>query len=188
MEKEDKELVEKFLNGDKKSLEVIVNRHLKPVFNYVYRITSSSNETEDIVQEVFIKVWKNISKFNPDQNFKTWLFAIARNTTIDWLRKRKNISFSKLDSINDEEGDKTFEETLRDAEPLPDEIFMKKEIKKDLEKALTKIRPDFKEIMLLHYTENLTFQEISLITQKPLNTVKSQHRRALESLRKLIIT
>lgn len=188
MEKEDKELIEEFLNGDKKSLEVIVSRYLKSVFNYVFRVTGNTGETEDIVQEVFIKVWKNIKKFNPDQNFKTWLFVIARNTTIDWLRKKKSILFSELDSGKDEGSDKTFEETLPDIEPLPDEIFMKKEIKKELERALTKIRPDFREIMLLHYTENLTFQEISIITKKPLNTIKSQHRRGLESLRKLIVT
>jgi RNA polymerase sigma-70 factor, ECF subfamily len=168
------------------NIELILKQYLKPVYNYAFRIVRDGSEAEDITQEVFVKVWKNLGKFDQEKNFKTWLFAIARNTTFDYLRKRKNIVFSELNSKT-EENEKSFEENLVDMEPLPDEIFMRKELGKELESALSKIRPDFREIILLHYTEKLTFEEISGIVDKPLNTVKSHHLRALSALRKLLI-
>jgi RNA polymerase sigma-70 factor (ECF subfamily) len=164
-------------------IELIISQYLKPVYNYVFRIVNDESEAEDIVSEVFVKVWKNLDKYDESKNFKTWLFAIARNTTFDYLRKRKNIVFSKLG-----DDQKTFEENLVDIEPLPDEIFNKKELGKELEKALSKIRPDFREIILLHYTEGLAFEEIGKIVARPLNTVKSHHLRALSALRKLLIS
>ena len=174
------------MDKNEKNIKSIINEYLNPIYSYVFRITGDTAETEDISQEIFIKVWKNINKIDPKQNFKTWIFTIARNTAVDWLRKRKNILFSQLDS-KDEENERSFEETLADIEPLPDEIFQRKERVKDLEKALLKIRFDFTEILLLHYVEGMTFQEISEVIGKPLNTVKSQHRRALSALRKLLI-
>jgi RNA polymerase sigma-70 factor, ECF subfamily len=160
------------------NIELFFNQYLKSVYNYVFRIIPDKNEAEDITQEVFVKVWKNLGKVDPDKNFKTWIFAITRNTTIDWLRKRKNIHFSE---------EEDFEENIPDIEPLPDEIFERKELGKELGGALLKIRPDFREIILLRYTEDFTFEEIAEITGKPLNTVKSHHHRALSALRKLLI-
>jgi RNA polymerase sigma-70 factor, ECF subfamily len=163
-------------------IEVIIKQHIKLVYNFAFRLSGSESDAADIAQESFIKIWKNIEKFDPDKNFKTWILAITRNTTIDWLRKRKNISFSKL---GDDE--KTFEENIVDIEPLPDEIFYKKELALELENALSKIRPDFREIIFLRYTQNLTFEEISEVVGKPLNTIKSHHLRALSAIRKLLL-
>jgi len=174
------------------NIEQLIEEHLKSVYNFVYRIVNDKDETEDIVQEVFVKVWKKITPPSPSynkkgsQNLKSWIFTIARNTTIDYFRKRKNVNFSQMDSQTDSD-EKSFEENITDIEPLPDDIFMKKELGNELEKVLTKIRPDFREIILLHYTEDLTFAEIAEITGKHLNTIKSHHLRALSALRKLLI-
>ena len=164
-------------------IEAIIKEYINPIYNFIFRLCGNTEGADDITQEVFIKVWKNLKKFNPEKNFKTWIFTIARNTTFDRLRKRKNISFSRMD---EQESEKTFEETIVDIESLPDEIFVNGELAKELENALSKIRPDFREIILLHYTEELTFEEISKIVGKPPNTVKSQHRRALHQIRTFI--
>ncbi|MCX6715988.1 MAG: RNA polymerase sigma factor [Candidatus Taylorbacteria bacterium] len=160
----------------------IVEEYTRPIYNFVYRLCGSREEAEDLTQEVFLKVWKNLGKFDPEKSSKTWIFTIARNTTIDWLRKKKSINFSQMDTAHDE----PFEDGLADIEPLPDEIFQRKELAYDLESALSKIPPDHKMIILLHHTEDLTFEEISIITDKPMNTVKSQYRRALIMLRKYL--
>jgi len=186
IDRDDIQLIEDYLSGDENAFGLIISRYLKLVYNFVHRFSGNSDDTPDIVQEVFIKVWKNLKKFDLDKNFKTWLFAIARNTAIDWLRKKKNILFSELD-LHIEENEKSFEESVADTEPLPDEIFQRKELKKELENALQKIKPDFREIILLHYTENLTFEEISEMVGRPLNTTKSHHHRALHSLRKILL-
>jgi RNA polymerase sigma-70 factor, ECF subfamily len=154
-------------------MENIVKQYLKSVYNYIYRMTKDKNMTEDVVQETFVKVWKNLEKIDPKKNLKKWIFTIARNTTFDYFRKNKNISFSD-------------EENIADLEPLPDEIFERKELSKELEKALSQIRPDFREIIFLHYVEDLTFAEISEIVGKPLNTVKSWHLRGLHQIRAII--
>lgn len=166
-----------------KNFDLIVKQYLKPIYNFAFRLSGNESDAADITQEAFLKVWKNIKNINSDKNLKTWIFTIARNTTIDWFRKRKNISFSKM---GEGENENNFEESIEDIEPLPDEIFERKELKKELEIALSKIRPDFREIIFLHYSENMTFEEISKIVGKPLNTVKSHHLRALSALRKLL--
>lgn len=137
---------------------------------------------EDITQEVFLKVWKNLEKFDPETGgLKTWIFAIARNAAIDSLRKKRNIVFSELDSE-----EQSFEETLPDKEPLPDEIFERKNLAEELANALSKIKPELREIVLLKHIEEMTFEKIGQVVGKPMDTVKTQYRRALNQLRGLL--
>jgi len=138
---------------------------------------------EDITQETFIKVWKKIKKYNPDKNFKTWLFTIARNTAIDWLRKKRNLVFSNFEN---NEGENYLENELVDPNPLPDKILTQTEDQEFVEKLLQQLAPIYREVLILRYNNDLTFEEIAEILDKPLDTVKSQHRRALIILRKLI--
>lgn len=145
-------------------------------------MTGSKEDTEDITQETFIKVWQKLSKFDTNKNFKTWLFSIAKNTAIDKLRKKKSINFSSLNT--DEDSD--FESDLRDTEPLPDEMFTKNESAEVLMKALAQLSDNQKLIIHLHISEELTFEEISKIIDKPMNTIKSQYGRAILKLRGLL--
>ena len=91
---EDKILIQQYLKGDEKSLEILIARYLKPIYSFVYKNVGNPSEAEDITQEVFIKIWKNIKKFDQNKNFKPWIFQIAKNTSIDFLRKKKSIPFS----------------------------------------------------------------------------------------------
>jgi RNA polymerase sigma-70 factor (ECF subfamily) len=182
MSKSDQQLIADYLDGEEKALEELVNRYLKSIYNFIYRITNSLEEAEDITQETFLKLWKNLEKYNQEENFKAWLFAIARNTTIDWLRKKKNIKFSDFES---EEDENKFENSLVDKTPLPNELAVKSEQKQKLDRVLNKLPIIYREVLLLHYYEDLTFDEIGKVLNKPLNTVKSQHRRALVAIKKL---
>ncbi len=177
----DSRLVEECLSGNNGAFELIVNRYLKSIYNFAFRFCNSADEANDLTQEVFLKVWKNLKRFNPNQGFKTWLFAIARNTIIDWLRKNKSVAFSSLDTEEER-----FEDSLVDIDPLPDEVLSRKEIAHELEKALIKIPPHYKTIILLHDIEDLSFEEIAKIVGRPMNTVKSQYRRSLLMLRKYL--
>lgn len=185
MEKDDKQLISDYLSGDKHTVQKLIERHLKAIYNFVYRLTGNTEDAEDITQEIFIKIWKNIGRYNQNFSVKTWLFAIARNTTIDWLRKKRELVFSDFETA---EGENVLLDTLADPAPLSDEMIARAEDKKFLDRAIKNLPIVSREVIVLRYQESLTFNEIGKIVGKPLDTVKSQHRRALITLRKFLDT
>ena len=176
----DDDLVKEYLEGNQGSFKVLAEKYTPSIYNFsVYFV--GLLYAPDIVQDVFIKVWKNIKKFdNSKANFKTWIFTIARNTITDYLRKKKMIPFSSLDS--DEE---FFTDSIEDDVILPDESLSKLEDKELLNKLLDKIPVQYREVLILYYQEEMTFSEIGQLLGKPLNTVKSYHYRALLLLKEM---
>jgi len=185
MEKNDQQLVAEYLAGDKQSLTELIDRHLAVVYRYALRLTRDPERADDITQETLVKMWKHLKKYDQDKSFRTWLLTIAHNTALDVLRKRKDILFSEMKSA-DEEGE-GFSEMIADSAPFPLEIFERVEQKKLLDDALGKLSVSAREIITLHHEQELTFEEIGTILNKPLNTVKSQYRRALGTLRELLL-
>jgi RNA polymerase sigma-70 factor (ECF subfamily) len=178
---EDIKLIELYILGDDNALKEIINKYTPQVYNFV-RHFIGGDEANDVTQEVFIKIWKNLKKFNKDKSsFKTWIFVVARNTVIDFTRKRKNIPFSSLD---DEEN--IFEENIKDEILLPDEALQKLQDADFLNSMLEKLSEQYKLILILHYQEEMTFREIAEILKKPLNTVKNYHFRAIKQLKDMI--
>jgi RNA polymerase sigma-70 factor (ECF subfamily) len=180
MEQTDSELVQAYLQGNEGSFQSIVSRYSGSIFNFTARLCGDREEAHDLTQEVFIKVWKHIHRFDRNKNFKTWIFSIARNTTIDYLRKRKPERFR----VGGLETGQSSESLLPDPEPLPEEIFAHAELGEKLERALSTLSPEYAAIILLHVVEEMTFAEIGEAHDKPMNTVKSQYRRALIAFRK----
>ena len=183
MEPDDKQLLANFIEGDSTALSILIDRNLKLVYRFAYRLTHDVHDAEDITQETFVKLWRNAHKFDENKVFKTWLLSIAHNTAIDLLRKRKNFVFSDFDTAL---GGNSVTDTLIDFSPLPDEAYSRAEDKKMLDAALLELSPSYREILVLHHEEGLTFSEIGHIVDKPLNTVKSGYRRALLALRKVL--
>jgi RNA polymerase sigma-70 factor (ECF subfamily) len=143
----------------------------------------SDRETaEDLTQEIFVKVWKNLKRFDQNKNFKTWLFAIAKNTTFDWLKKKKELPFS---CFADEERNNILE-NIADEEILPDEILARNNLAEELENSLQKLPPLYRAVLLLHYRENFSLHEIAEILNEPYNTIKSRHQRGLGKLKELL--
>jgi RNA polymerase sigma-70 factor (ECF subfamily) len=181
---DDAVLVRAFLKGDGDSFAALVDRHMPMVYKFTYRYVGNADAANDIVQDVFIKVWKNIKKFDQGKNFKTWLLTIAKNTALDAVKKKKAILFSKI-----EEGDAdldTFLAPYVETPDLPDELLQRKQTKADLEGVLAGLSPSYRSVLLLRYTEHLKFREIADALQEPIDTIKSKHRRALIQLRKLL--
>jgi RNA polymerase sigma-70 factor (ECF subfamily) len=175
----DEELIALYNKGGKEQLRTLIERYTKPLYNFLLRFAGTT-ESEDLVQEIFIKVWKNLPKFKPERaSFKTWLFTIARNSVTDYLRKKKTLSFSDVGTSAEE----SFENTVEDPAPLPSEVLDHLAEKDALNKVLDKLPHNYREVLVLHYQEELTFDEIGQILNKPLNTVKSWHRRALIQLK-----
>ena len=183
MDKSDEELVAGYLAGDEACFAALAKRHLAAVYSLAARMAGRSH-ADDIAQEVFIKAWKNLSKFRPDvSKFKTWLMRIARNATVDVLRKKKIPVFSDFENGGQES---SFAEDLRDQGPLADEVLAAAGDNAELAAAIQKLSPAHREIVLLYYYNDYTFGELGAMLNAPQNTIKSRHRRALQTLREAL--
>ncbi|PIT88234.1 MAG: hypothetical protein COU29_03130 [Candidatus Magasanikbacteria bacterium CG10_big_fil_rev_8_21_14_0_10_36_32] len=173
-----------YLKGNESSFANLVRKYLRPIYNFVYRYVGNAQEAEDVVQVTFVKVWKNIKKFDQTRSFKTWIFNIAKNTAIDFLRKKKTIPFSDFE---DDNGKNYLEDNLSDVTPLPPELFDQKDLSQHLTLAMQKLTPKYQVVLSLRYIEQLTFQEIAEVLGEPMNTVKNRCWRAVEMLRQHLI-
>ncbi|MGC9602740.1 MAG: sigma-70 family RNA polymerase sigma factor [Minisyncoccia bacterium] len=184
MDTNDEDLIRDYLGGNEGAFAELTKRHLSGVYSFVVRFVGNAEEAEDITQETFLKAWKSLKKYDSrSSKFKTWLFRIARNGAIDFLRKKKHVPFSQFETDG---GANVLTETIPDTEELPDELIMKLEDAQELRAVLERLPPKLREILLLYYTNELTFEEIGALLGEPANTVKSRHRRALQTLRKIL--
>lgn len=183
-QRSDAELAVAYLAGEEAALTGLVNRHLKTVYNFVLRQSGEEAVAEDVTQETFIKAWKSLKKFDPKRRFLTWLLAIARNTFLDQLKKKNPVAFSELER---EDGSNPVADSLEDSAPLPSELFERKDLAAQVERALSELPAGQREVVHLHYLGQLTFAEIGEISGEPLHTVKSRHFRAMAELRKRLV-
>lgn len=176
----DIDLIKLYRKGNDLALSILIQRHLASVYRFVLRMVGDAALAEDIVQETFLKAWRHLAKFNAAKSFKTWVFSIAKNATIDQVRKKNPIVFSQLEK----EDDSNFSDAIPDQQPLADEILERADAASVLADALSKLPLKTRSIILMHDTEDLTFQDIADAVGEPMNTVKSRYRRALDVLRK----
>lgn len=176
MSQPDEQLIKDYLSGDEKSLEILIKQYLKPIYGFVYKYIRNVQESEDITQDVFVKVWRHLKRFDRKKSFKTWIFSIAKNTCIDWIRKKKTMLL-----------DDKFAETLINQAPLASENLEKTDIFQVLVSAMDNLLPKYQTVLSLRYNDNLNFREIAVILKESINTIKSRHRRALNMLKKNLI-
>lgn len=160
----------------------LVDVHLKPVYNFIYRSVGNTEDAADLTQDTFLKAWKNIRKFKKGSDLKVWLFAIAKNCMIDLFRKKKMSVFS---DITDPEEGTDINDLLIDPEPLPDEIFANAEQRGKISELLSAIPRIYREILILRYDEEMSFEDIARLLDTSADTIRSRHRRALILLKKM---
>lgn len=179
----DEQLIGNYLSGTDETLPVLFQRYLKPVYNFVHRYVGSAGDAEDITQDVFVAVWKNLRRFDQQKKFKTWIFTIAKNTSLNWIKKKKPVLFSRFEN---DEGENMLAETVADTLPLPDELAEQKNIAERISAVMGRLSPASHAVLLLRYNDHFTFQEIAESLQESIHTVKSRHRRALLKLKELL--
>ncbi len=176
----DDELIALHRSGDPEAFRTLVRRYLDPIYGFARRLTGDPIVADDIAQESFVKVWKTLDRYRLSGTFRAWVFAVARNTAIDHMRKKRSAVFSDFENA---EGKNALTETLSDPDTLPETLIERAEDKKMLTAGLAELPDIDRQILTLHYTLDMTFEAIGRALKKPLNTVKSRHRRALERLR-----
>ena len=175
---DDKEIIQRYLKGDEKALEILIARYLKPIYGFVYKNVGDTAVAEDVTQEVFVKIWKNLKKFDAKKEFKPWLFQIAKNASIDYLRKRKTIPFSRFEN---EAGQNVLTETMADKSP---DLLGLLHNKNELAEIMGQLSEKDQKLLNLRHTEGQSFKEIAETMQESINTIKSRYRRIIINIRK----
>ncbi|MFJ5763152.1 RNA polymerase sigma factor [Neobacillus sp. NPDC093182] len=170
----DTELIADIKRDSRSAQELLVRRHYKLVYTFLYRLTGDKEMAMDLTQETFIKILNNISKYKPSSNFKSWLLTVASNLAKDYLKSKAH-----KESQNTYE---LFENDMR-TEKSVSFIFEKNEKRKEIKMALEGL-PDFqREAILLKYYNDMKISEIALITNASVPPVKSRLRQGLDKLK-----
>lgn len=179
-------LLEGLRAGEEAAFEDLVQRFSQPVYNVVYRLLSDPGETSDVVQEVFLKVFRSVGSFRGQSTLKTWIYRIAINETHNhrrWRHRRKDHEIG----LEDEQGDgMTYEQVLPDTGRSPFEVTLDRESEALLEQALEQVKPAFRTALILRDVEGLSYEEIAEILDVSLGTVKSRLVRGREALRAVL--
>ncbi len=180
-ENTDIDLISRFKNGDNSAFGEIVLKYKDKIYNLCRHMLSDPQNAEDAAQDVFLKAYQALPKFEPEASLYTWLYRIATNTCIDY--KRKPIWESLFG--NSEEGERLVHDRASDA-PSPEQLYQSKEINRALQVGLEKLSPKLRAIIVLKEMEELSYEEISETLEISMGTVKSRIARAREELKKAI--
>ena len=181
-----KQLVEKVLSGDTNAFSVIIKDTEALVAQIVFKMTSIAEDRKDIVQDIYLKAYKNLGSFRFSSRLSTWIAQIAYNTCTDYIRKKKLVLADNLYGEEDysEAGFEITQGKVFNGEAVKtgNSIFQK-ELSAILKNELEKLSPVFRTLMSLYHNEELSYGEIAQITQLPEGTVKSYLFRARKTLR-----
>lgn len=182
----DFDLIDKAKNGDEQAYAELLQRYKKSVYFTILKMVRNVDDAEDLTIEAFAKAFKNLHKFNPKYTFSTWLFRVATNNCIDFLRKKKNDTLSASSSLSgfSNMGDSPNEPDIdvRDKNMNPQEVVMKEQKKTFIRLVVNKLPSRYKTLVKLRYFQELSYQEIADELNLPLGTVKTQLFRARELL------
>ena len=176
----DEDLARAFCEGEIACFEELVRRYTRPIFNFVYRMTGSYTEADDLAQDVFVQVYKSLPSARTDLPFKPWLYVVARNKCLDYLKKKKPLSFSAFDRPDSAENPM---DAIPDQDPLPDELVERADLQRLLRQAIEDLPEKYKTVVAMRYASGLTFAEIGAALSLPENTVKTHFQRAKAALR-----
>ncbi|WP_117160716.1 sigma-70 family RNA polymerase sigma factor [Paraliobacillus sp. X-1268] len=166
----------------KTTFEDIYNRYHQDLFQYIFYMVKDKSLAEDLIQEVYIKVLKSYDSFRGESSEKTWLFSIARHTTMDSFRKQTRNKQRLIDFLNFNKQASDFKDTSR----LPEEIVILDEELKDIYYQLDKCSLDQKQVLILRYLQSLTIQETADIMGCSTSKVKTTQHRAIKKLQTLL--
>lgn len=182
MEVLDTRLVKLARKGDHHAFAEIVSLYKDKLYHLAYRMTGSRQEAEDVVQDTFLRVFKNLDSFDEKQKFSTWIFRIATNQCIDRLRKKRKMYSLDAES-SDHEGFDGYAMMPGD-DRTPERELLLSETQELIQKAMETLPPKYKSVMILRYMQDLSLQEISDVMGMPVTTVKTRVHRGREFLRK----
>lgn len=181
----DFKLIDEATQGSEKAYTELMRRYRKSVYHTLLKMVKNPDDAEDLTIEAFAKAFKNLPKFKKDYTFSTWLFRIATNNCIDFIRKKKLETLSINNTINSDSGDSMTIEIKDDKLDPQEETIREQKI--DLIRAIVKLLPrKYQRLVNMRYFDELSYEEIAERLDAPLGTVKAQLHRARELLYDLV--
>ena len=176
----DAELVASALRGSEEAFRDLVLRFERPVYALILRMVHDAETAEDLAQEVFVKAYRHLASYDPRRKFASWLFKVAHNSTIDHLRR------AQLDTVplaaEQEDGGGLLAVLADTSAESPAAAAERRDMARALERAIARLRPEYREAGVLRYVEGLAYQEICEVLGLPAGTVKTNLHRARKEL------
>jgi RNA polymerase sigma-70 factor (ECF subfamily) len=171
--------------GNEQAYAELMERYRRPVYHMVLKMIRNTDDAEDLTIEAFAKAFKNLHKFKKDYTFSTWLFRIATNNAIDFIRKKKLNTFSLNTSFTDDGGESVTID-VEDKNLNPQEVAIKEQKIELVQMFVTKLPPKYQRLVRLRYFDELSYDEIAKTLEAPLGTVQAQLHRARELMYDLV--
>ena len=183
-EEADEALMLMYQKGNVRAFEVLLERHRKPVFNFIYRFVRSRDVAEDLLQDTFLRVIKGANNYQRKATFTTWLYTIARNLCVDRSRRQKHRKHASLDQpMTKSEDAGTLLDVVAGDEMPSDRKAISRQLHQAMQEAIGRLSEEQREVFLMREFLSMPFKQIADVVGVPENTVKSRMRYALEKLR-----
>lgn len=179
---DDSELIKIIHTQNREAYRELFARYQKKLFTYIFHLVGSRDESEDILQNVFQKTFKNIERFDTSRKFSSWIYRIAHNESVNFLKrrsKRYTVSWDDVATSKDKLDTATNDE-------LPEDKLMREEVTKDIDEALAKLPKKYQQVLKLRYFQEYSYDVISGILNKPVNTVGTLINRAKKKLLEVV--
>jgi len=178
----DDQLISRALAGDQKAYEALLVRHKNAIFHVVTKIVRNREEAQDLVQETFMKAFNALASYRSEYRFSTWLYKIAANCAIDFVRKKRIEALSLDRPIETKDGQVEFE--LPDHTWDPEQDLVRKQKLRSIDEAIDSLPDKYRQVIIYRHRDDKSYEEIASIIGTPVGTVKARIFRARELLKK----
>ena len=183
---DDSDVVAAFLGGEERAFQELVQRYQTRLLNFIYRTIGDRERAEDLVQEVYIRVYRHLHRFDRSKKFSTWIYTIASNLAKNELRNRSRNPLVLFQTIKKNWQDEDRPLQFEDATSRPDDLYRKRHLRALVEDTVAKLPEHHREVFVLRELEGKSYEEIAEITDCNLGTVKSRLNRARNSFASII--
>ena len=184
---DDSAVVSAFLNGEERAFQELVERYQTRLLNFIFRTIGDRERAEDLVQEVFIRVYRHIHRFDRSKKFSTWVYTIASNLAKNELRNRSRnplVLFQTMKGAAREDDDRPLQ--FEDTTARPDDLYRKRHLRELVEETVAQLPEHHRQVFVLRELEGKSYEEIAEVTGVTLGTVKSRLHRARTNFAELI--
>lgn len=188
MSPEERELLKRCERGDERAYKELVERFERPLIQFITRYVDDDALAEDLFQDTFVRVLKNLKTYRPEGAFSTWLYTIARNLCLDHIKHVRRVKMTSMDTPVSEEGGKVlyFQDVLQDGGASPESRAELSEDEARVRECLWRLAPAKKEALILRIYHNLSYKEIAEVTECPVGTAKYRVHEAMQDLGELM--